>query len=476
MSFLSDVFSGNFGNLGNDLSPSNIFSDTASSFQNQPGWAQGLEIGGTALLGGALLAPALAGGAGALGAADAAAGGFDLATIGPGVDAAGGLAAADTAAGGGVLSDAAIGDLLTSPGASAFADVGNTGITGAGAGASVAPGTGGLANIGAIDPTLANSSLATIDPGLGQAGPTFADTFTSTDLGGGNFAAAPGAGGTAPFTPGATPAAGPTDPFGGVPSAFQTGSPPTAFPGATGGAVPAGGVAATPSSPGILDKIGNFVTSPAGKGLTTVAGLGGLGYNLYSGYEQNQQVKQLAQDEAARTQQLDQLASQAQKAAAPLISNGQTLINYLNTGTLPKGLQEFVQQQTASAKAARIQSASSLGQSTDPKFNTALAQDLAAIDRQSTMLTTQLEEQLQTAGNQMIQTANQLINTGASTTNIAAQLPIMVQNLDIKLAQLTSQSLMSFAAALNGRTPGGGQNLSGININVTSPTGPTATA
>src|SRR5215472_17199748 len=59
MSFFSDLFSGNFGNLGSDLAPSNIFKDTVSSFENQPGWLQGLEIGGAAALGAGAALPAL---------------------------------------------------------------------------------------------------------------------------------------------------------------------------------------------------------------------------------------------------------------------------------------------------------------------------------------------------------------------------------------------------------------------------------
>jgi hypothetical protein len=222
-----------------------------------------------------------------------------------------------------------------------------------------------------------------------------------------------------------------------------------------------------------MDQIGGALSPIGGaiKAAAPYAGLAGLGANLYSGYQQSKALNQLAQQEQQRTQQLDQMAAQAQQAAAPLISNGQALMNYINTGTLPKGLQDYVEQQTAAAKAARIQAASTMGQSSNPLYNTALAQDLAAIDRQQASMITQLETTLSTAGNNMVTTANQLISTGARTTDIAARLPIMVQELDMKLAQQTSQSLMSFAAALNGRGPAYGQNLSGININVTNPTG-----
>lgn len=98
MSFLSDLFKGNTGNLGNDLNPSNIFSDTGVDTKkalSNPYVDAGLLVGGTLLTAG-LADPALLG----FGAADAAAdaGGIDaLASIGPGAAAA--TDTADTALG-----------------------------------------------------------------------------------------------------------------------------------------------------------------------------------------------------------------------------------------------------------------------------------------------------------------------------------------------------------------------------------------
>jgi len=419
MSFLTDVFSGDFSNLGNDLAPSNIFKDFGSSFQNQPGWAQGLEIAVPAALA-AVAAPEVLPGlfagfgeaGGGVAAADAAAGGFDLATIGPGVTDAG------TAIGSDVLPATA----SLTEGTSPFG----------GAGTAFDMGGGG-----------------TVDPAVAAAG-------------GAPVPGTPGAA-TSPIPyPGVTGGAAPTDPAFG---AF--GTQPVPYAGVTGGVPPPGAVA--PESPGILSSIGGAIKSAA-----PYAGLAGLGLAGYQGYQQKQQIDALNAQEQQRTQKLDQIAATAKKAAQPILTSGSDLMDYLKTGTLPQGFQDQVTQSINAAKARRIQAASNMGQSTDPLYNTALAQDLAAIDRQGEMLKTSLEQQLNESGAQMVQTANQLLSTGVSATDIAAQLPIMVQNLDMKLAQMTSQSIGAFAAAMNGgsRIPGQG---GGFNINVNSTTGAVTT-
>ena len=57
----------------------------------------------------------------------------------------------------------------------------------------------------------------------------------------------------------------------------------------------------------------------------------------------------------------------------------------------------------------------------------------------------------------MVQTANSLLQTGINATQVSAQLPIAMQNLNIQLAQATSTAIASFAAALNSGGTGGGQ-------------------
>ena len=129
MSFLSDLLEGKTGNLGNDLNPSNLFSDAGSDIAKNPLLDAGLLVGGGLLTAG-LLDPALLGLGGAAVATDAATAGglaadtgFDLSTIGPGVaDATGALSLApDAAAGAGVAASGGF-DLSTiGPGTAAAA-------------------------------------------------------------------------------------------------------------------------------------------------------------------------------------------------------------------------------------------------------------------------------------------------------------------------------------------------------------------
>jgi len=213
------------------------------------------------------------------------------------------------------------------------------------------------------------------------------------------------------------------------------------------------GAAAQPQS--ILSNITSALTGPTAKAVGTVAGLGGLGYNLYSGYEQKQQLNTLANQEAANAATVAQNAATAQSAAGPALSQGQLLTQYLTTGTLPQTIQAQVDQQVAATKAQIIQGYGARGMSTNPQQNSALAQDLANVDTQKESLMGTLEQNLATAGQQMISTATSLLNAGTSATQLAANIPIMMQNLDIQLAQVTSQSISSFAAALNGKSPVG---------------------
>lgn len=424
MSFFSDVFSGNFGNLGNDLAPSNIFSDfgsnAATAFSN-PAFDVGLALtaltagaAAPALLGADVGAGALAAGGASLGAADAAATGFDLGTIGPGLDAA----------------------------ATGAVDIGTPVVTGATSAADAAlpaastldAGTGGL-SFGANTASFSDSGLPLTGGGL------IDPTAAGLPAGGGTGAAA-------------------VDPSI---AAIQGANPDLAAPGGLTGAVP-GTAAAGASNPSVLGTIGSTLKSAA-----PYAGAAGLGLSLYQGYEQNQALKALNAQEQQRTQQLDSIAAAAQKAAQPILSSGSALMDYLTTNTLPPGFQAQVDQSVAAAKAQRIQAAASMGQSTDPLYNTALAQDLAAIDRQGIELKSNLETQLNQAGQQMVQTANQLLTTGASATEIASQLPIMVQNLDIKLAQMTTGAIGAFAAAMNGGARTG--QSGGFSINVNPSTG-----
>jgi hypothetical protein len=236
---------------------------------------------------------------------------------------------------------------------------------------------------------------------------------------------------------------GALDTAAGAPLNLLSGS---AAAGTTGAGAAAGG------GGGILSSITGAL-SPISSALKTVApviGAAGLGYNLYSGYEQKQALNQLNQQEAANVAQEQQTAATENAAAAPLLNSGQTLMTYLQTGTLPPQFQSQVDQSVAAAKAQIIQGYASRGMSSDPNQNSALAQDLANVDQQALTLKGNLESTLSTAGNQMVTTANALLSSGLSATNMSAELPIEVAKLNSSLNQSMAQSVSSFAAALNG--------------------------
>lgn len=210
------------------------------------------------------------------------------------------------------------------------------------------------------------------------------------------------------------------------------------------------------ADPGILSQIGS--------GLKTAApfvGAAGLGLNLYSGYEQKQALNKLNQQEAGAAATEQAIASQQQAAAQPLINQGTALTQYLTTNTLPPQYQQMVAQQVAAQKAAIIQGYGSRGQNTNPQQNSALQQDLNNVDTQASTLQANLEQQLATAGTAMVTTANQLLQSGASATEISAQLPIQIAQLNAQLNATTGAAISSFAAAMNG-----GANTKGITLNI----------
>ena len=391
---------------------SQIGTDIANVWNEQPNWAKGLEIGGV----GALATGGLAAGLGLFDAAGAGAAGAGIdafPTIGPGV------AAADAAGSGSALGFAGDvgGAAATDP--SLFA---TTGLAGDVSGGAALPSTGG-------------AGLSTAGAGLPGGATGVSDlSGGASDLGGW---LSPGATDFGSTLGGAAPG-GATGGAGAVPDTWAF--PASAAPGGT-----------TPSS-GILSTLGS-----AAKNVAPVAGIAGLGYNLYSGYQTKQQINALANQEQQASALVAQNAATANAAAGPALSQGETLQSYLQTGTLPANIQSQVTQQVEAAKAQIIQGYASRGMSTDPNQNSALAQDLANVGTQAQTLMGNLETKLQQAGTQMVQTANSLLQTGINATQVSAQLPIAMQNLNIQLAQATSTAIASFAAALNSGGTGGGQ-------------------
>ena len=251
--------------------------------------------------------------------------------------------------------------------------------------------------------------------------------------------------------------------FGGPPAFASTGA---AAPDASGGfltldgstsPVAAGDITNAPATGADSSNFLSQFASKAGSAISAnplqsaAAGLGvaGLGYNLVSGYQQKQAINRLTAAENTQAATAQTEANNAFNAAQPELAQGQILQEYLSTGTLPQAVQSQVTQQVAAAKAQIIQGYASRGMSTDPNQNSSLAQDLANVDTQAQTLMGNLESQLNTAGTQMVQQANSLLQSGVQATSIAAQIPIAMQNLNIRLGAATSQAIASFAAALN---------------------------
>jgi hypothetical protein len=209
MSFFSDLFEGNTGNLGNDIE------HAPSSFANHP--SEIIDVGAAALTALTLGAGAGVFGAGALGA-DAAAGAADV-----GAGAADlGAGAADLGAGGGLAADLGIGDIgATAAGGDLAAGlgIGDIGST-LGAGAADALGTvpadtlaflpevgadlgggslafgsdvfGGLSDAeGAILPDTSTLATGSLDSSITGMSPSFAET--DAELSGGLTGTAPAA-------------------------------------------------------------------------------------------------------------------------------------------------------------------------------------------------------------------------------------------------------------------------------------------
>lgn len=339
-------------------------------------------------------------------------------------------------------------------GGAAAADVATIGAEGAGAafdlgtiGPGVAADAGALsgltsADVSFLDPTLFGEAAApgAVPPTPGALPLTSGGMIDPTAIGPGAPGAIPGAE-TGSFDlgtlgPGAPGAGGPLDLSGGAPGAV------TGAPQAGGGDV--------------LSKIGTFMGSPAGKGLGTVAGLGGLSYNLLQGAQQKKALDALNARESGLAAEAAATAAAAKKSAQPLLTSGDTLMSYLTTNTLPPQFQAMIDKTIAANKASIIQGYTSRGMSGDPKQNSALNQDLMNVDQQADVLKGNLESTLSTAGNQMVQTANQLLSTGLSATQLSAEIPIQMAKLNVTLNAQMTTAISNFAAALNGGNRGGG--------------------
>jgi flagellar biosynthesis chaperone FliJ len=83
---------------------------------------------------------------------------------------------------------------------------------------------------------------------------------------------------------------------------------------------------------------------------------------------------------------------------------------------------------------------------------TGVARRLANVDTQAQSLQAILESTLVLAGTQLTQQANSLLQSGMSATQLSAQTPILVQQLNSQINQQTASAISSFASAFGGGT------------------------
>jgi hypothetical protein len=386
-----------------------------------------------------------------IGGADAAAAGTGAATIG----------AADAAAGAGAAGAGGLADLVGS-GAGLFG--GTTGLEGtllaggAEGGIPAALGAGGATALGtAVDflgaPSASGFNAAALTPGIGEPGggagvltSPSAASFTPSGAGGTSVfdtgtAGVPGvnAGGAPAATSAVAPAgasassiaapAGVSAPVDATASGVPGAVGPTSLNGAPLGAAPSSSIEQLLSKAG-TGALDSLTKNPLGVAL----GAGGLGYSIYSGMQQT-----------ANEKSLQASANTANANSSALESQGQGLVNYLTSGTLPPAYQTQIDQSIQSAIAQAKSNAAAQGLPTDPTQNTALATQIQQIQNQAPILQEQIAAQL--AG-----TGTSLINAGAGAAGLSGQLyQALVQN-DTTQAANAGKAIATLAAALNGKS------------------------
>jgi len=282
---------------------------------------------------------------------------------------------------------------------------------------------GGLLTAGLADPALL---------GLGAAG-------GAADLLGGGAAvdAAAGAGGGLDAALGFGADVGATDAAtAGLPSLITAGTDATA----TGGDALTSAITGAGGAPGSSVAGGGFwdsilkgaETQLTKNPLSTAAAVGGLGLDFLKGNQTDPNVKAL--EAQAPTMQVEGQA---------LVANGQQLQTYLTSGTLPPALQSQVSSAVAAEKARIISNHAANGENTNPTQNSALAQELSQADINGINLAGQMEQQLFTAG-------SQLLSTGLSETGLSTQLYETLAKMDQANNTDLMKAIASMAAALGG--------------------------
>jgi hypothetical protein len=364
MSFLTDLFHGNIGNLGRDIT------QAPSSLARHP--SEELELG--------------------LGAAAAAAP-FLLPELG--------------VAGGGLAGLFGAGDAALP--------------------AAAAPISGelDLASLG-IDPTAisAQGGDASGFLGLGQGNVYDPNAFA---LGNQTIPINPSAGFPDTTFGGVTPVASSTPNTFPLDAMASTGGDTGAYPATSeqfGPSITDTQRAALPGTndPSFLSRLGTgAVKSITNNPLGIAAGAAGLGYSMLQGQKQLPEQKQLAAE------------------AAPLTAQGQQFMQYLQSGTLPAGMQAAVDRAKASARATIIANHAKNHESTDPTQNSALAQELAQVD-QNTLIT--IAQQGQT-----------LFQAGLSEAQLSSQILQGLLQVDQQQTAAMGKAIANFASSLAGGGP-----------------------
>jgi hypothetical protein len=186
-------------------------------------------------------------------------------------------------------------------------------------------------------------------------------------------------------------------------------------PTVTGNATSGTGGGAAPKDTGLFGEPGSFLNKISGpSSLGPLVAAGGLGL------------------EAIRGNQTVAGQPQVSAAASQLASQGATLQGYLNSGTLPPGVQTGIDSALKAAQASIRSQYASRGMS----GSSAEAQDLANAG--------------QVASTQGANIAMSLLNTGISETQLSSQLYTQIMNEALAQDQQLGSAIGNFASALAG--------------------------
>lgn len=222
--------------------------------------------------------------------------------------------------------------------------------------------------------------------------------------------------------PGSTSAASFAAPSG------VSGNPEISSPTSLTSAKPTNSSSSGGSEGGILKSLG----LGGGNGLgAAVSGIG-LANNLINGNKAPPQSGALTAN-----------ANSASATSAQQTSAGQALQQWQTTGTLPASYESQVQRAAQDAKTRAISNAAQQGLPTDPNQNTALAQQLNAIEAA-------LPQQREQIAAQLAQSGQAMINAGLQATGISSGVYQTLANLESAQNKERGAAIANFASALSG--------------------------